>query len=363
MLNDKISSKNTEDFSDTKSPSSKRGTMTQIVLMALVVIFVRILVEKLIPLFYEGFGLNFNDFIFKTLSNYALTISMVIIDYVIVHFLIRKIHYGKNYFKRAGKEFLYVFILSFLSSIILKLTQFNDLEETPVLFDRLLLFTCIVCILFNLVVIILFDLILYYKWIHETALKKEISEKNQADYQYQMLRSQLNPHFLFNSLNVLDYLILTNQEKASTYVKRLASIYRYMLQIESNPIVTVEEEMSFIKQYINLLNERFSAGVRFSIDITKRYSSKKIIPCTLQMMIENAVKHNIANASNVLRINIFVKNNYFIVTNNIQPKLVSAPSSGLGLKNIKEQYQLIFHKEIKIINNGKTFEVRIPIVN
>lgn len=333
-----------------------------IAVLAGIVILARMFLERLLPLFYERFGLYFSDFLFQTLSNYPLTIAMVVADMALITFLFKKIPYGAKSMLRTSIELAGIVLISILSSVLLRTYQINQMDEGSLFFDKLFWFTFVTNIIFNVVIVMILDVIYYYRWSHKKALAQEVEKRTAANYQYLLLKSQLNPHFLFNSLNVLDFLIQTDPEKASDYVKRLASIYRYLLKIESQPIVLLEEEVAFVKQYANLLQERFGAALSFDFEIPEEALTKKIVPCGMQMLIENAVKHNIANTSNVLRISACVEGDTLIVRNNVQLKLKSAPTTGLGLKSIKKQYQILFNKDVVILDDGKIFEARIPLV-
>lgn len=337
-------------------------TIIDIVLLAGIVIVARMLLERLLPLFYERFGLYFSDFLFQTLSNYPLTGGMVIGDFLLITALFKKMPYGSRSMERTTLELIGIAAISILSSIILRAYQIDKLDAGALFFDKLFWFTFVTNLVFNIVIVMVLDIIFYYRWSHKKALAEEVEKRSAANYQYQLLKSQLNPHFLFNSLNVLDYLIQTDSEKASDYVKRLASIYRYLLKIESQPIVMLEEEVAFVKQYVNLLHERFGAALNFDMEIPEEALNKRIVPCGMQMLIENAVKHNVANKAKVLTITVIVDGGYLIVKNNIQPKLKTATTTGLGLKSIKKQYQILFNKEVEISDDGKTFEAKIPLI-
>lgn len=338
-------------------------TILDIVILAAIVIVVRMFLEKLMPLFYDRFGLYFSDFLFQTLSNYPLTIAMVVGDFAIISILNKKVQYGVNSMRRTLLELSGILLVSVIASIMLRLYQKADFGENVLFFDKVFLFIFVTYVIFNGVVVMILDVINYYRWSHKRALEQEIQKRSAANYQYQLLKSQLNPHFLFNSLNVLDFLIQTDQEKASDYVKRLAAIYRYLLKMESQSIVMVEEEAAFVKQYVNLLRERFSSGLYLDLDIPDEYLSKKIVPCGLQMMVENAVKHNIVNSQNILTIKIYVDGGYIVVENNIQPKLKTAPSTGLGLNSIKKQYEILFNKEVVIYSDKSIYKVKIPLID
>jgi LytS/YehU family sensor histidine kinase len=181
---------------------------------------------------------------------------------------------------------------------------------------------------------------------------------------YQQLRAQVNPHFLFNTLNILISLINTNPNKATEFTKQLAAIYRYLLSNDKQDVVLLSEELKFTQQYAQILNIRYGEGIKINIPpITDvAVTSMRIIPTALQILIENAVKHNTISTTNPLTINLKIDNNNIIVSNNLAPRPIPADSTGLGLKGLKEKYKIIANKEIKINQTDTTFNVSIPLM-
>ena len=161
-----------------------------------------------------------------------------------------------------------------------------------------------------------------------------------AQYSYMKLKQQVNPHFLFNSLNILDCLVKdAPRDTASTYIHKLAGMYRYMLRNEDEKTVPLRDEMEFVNQYIDMMKLRFPEGLRVEEDIPEAALSRSVVPCSVQLLIENATKHNRISGSEPLCIRIFCEDSYIIIDNNLQPKPKSENSStGLGLKYIREQY-------------------------
>lgn len=180
--------------------------------------------------------------------------------------------------------------------------------------------------------------------------------------QYQQLKSQINPHFLFNSLNVLVSLINKDTDKATDYTKKLSIIYRYVLTYDLQETVFVEEELDFIKNYIDILKIRFGDGLTVSYNIKDKDLKREIPPMTLQVLVENAVKHNAITTSSPLLIQIYSDNNNIIISNNIIPRMRIASSFGIGLKNIKEKYEILSNRTIDIVGNEHEFTVRLPLL-
>ena len=186
---------------------------------------------------------------------------------------------------------------------------------------------------------------------------------SRSEYQYERLKQQINPHFLFNSLNILDYLVQEQEtERASTFIRKLANIYRYMLRNDEKPLVKIGEELDFTKMYIDLLRERFIEGMVFVIDVDENLYDRSIVPCSLQLLVENATKHNIVSAESPLTIKIKCDAEYITVSNNLQERTHGQPSTHLGLANIRRQYMDITRREIFVEKTENEFIVKLPII-
>lgn len=184
-----------------------------------------------------------------------------------------------------------------------------------------------------------------------------------AQYRYMNLSQQVNPHFLFNSLNILDCLVCEQKtEQASTYIHKLAAVYRYLLRKEEERLVKLRDEMEFVEQYVDLLKVRFPEGLDVSIDIPQELMNRKVVPCSIQLLIENAIKHNAVDPAKPLRITLRGEADRVCVTNTLNPKISSGPSTGLGLKYLREQYQDVAGKEAVVRMDEKEYTVEIPLI-
>ena len=184
-----------------------------------------------------------------------------------------------------------------------------------------------------------------------------------AQYRYMNLSQQVNPHFLFNSLNILDCLVCEEKnEQASTYIHKLAGIYRYMLRIEKERLVRLRDEMEFVEQYVDLLKVRFAEGLDVHIDIPEEKMGRKVVPCSVQLLIENATKHNAVSAEKPLRIDVRCGEDSVIVSNTLNPKVSNSPSTGLGLKYLRDQYRDVAGKEAFVLVTDKEYTVEIPLI-
>ena len=197
--------------------------------------------------------------------------------------------------------------------------------------------------------------------IKQESTKQEIVAKTETA-KFQSLKSQIDPHFLFNSLNVLTSLIGENPNQAERFTTKLSKVYRYVLEQRNKDLIPLTEELNFAKTYMELLQMRFEDAIQFSIPDTVSNGDLKVVPLSLQLLLENAVKHNVVSSSKPLRINIFEQNGYLVIENNINPKEVIRKSTKVGLQNIADRYGLITDQKVSIENNKKTFEVRLPLL-
>ena len=196
-----------------------------------------------------------------------------------------------------------------------------------------------------------------------TEMYQEREKANTAQYRYLKLKRQVDPHFLFNSLNILDCLVCEEKtEQASTYIHKLAGIYRYMIKSEDEDIVPLRDELIFVNQYVDLLRLRFPEGFEVNVEVPEEAMSRYILPCSIQLLIENATKHNAVNRDNPLVINIKVEDSCVRVSNNLIPKVTRSDSTGLGQKYISQQYMDLSGKEIEIRSENGLYCVTLPLL-
>jgi sensor histidine kinase YesM len=184
-----------------------------------------------------------------------------------------------------------------------------------------------------------------------------------AQAELEALKNQIDPHFIFNSLNTLSFLITRDPQSARLYNDTLAKVYRYILSNKEKDLVLLREEIEFISNYFYLLKIRFADAISMIIEITDLSSEDYLIPpISMQALVENAIKHNEFSDRSPLTINISISSTYTIVRNIVNPKNYAAPTSGIGLNNLDNRYKLITKRNIIIENNFKTFTVKLPII-
>jgi two-component system, LytTR family, sensor kinase len=225
--------------------------------------------------------------------------------------------------------------------------------------DELILLALVVSLLF---ILNLAELGFYLNDKYRSSLAEvERFRKENAEYQFEMLKLQLNPHFLFNSLNTLSSLVHTDQAKAAEFIHRLSDVYRYVLDNRNKELVTLGEEMEFIRSFSFLQGLRFQGMIDFRFEIGEELLDRQVAPMTLQLLIENAVKHNVVSSKHPLDIVISAENNRLIVKNNLQAK-EELPGTGVGLKNIISRYAFLTDRKVEIIREDNLFKVIIPLI-
>jgi len=219
----------------------------------------------------------------------------------------------------------------------------------------------IIAVIMNFVLVAITEGIFFFRQWKHAAVEAESYKKEHILAQFENLKNQVNPHFLFNSLNTLSDLIDKDKEISKTFLDNLATVYRYVLQHKDDELVSVKTELDFIKTYAELLKQRHGDRINFYFDISTEDLKKGIPPMALQMLVENAVKHNVASRKKPLTINIESKENALVIKNNLQRKK-NVISTGVGLENIKKRYKYLSDREIEIIEYLTSFEVHLPIL-
>ncbi|WP_310557087.1 2TM domain-containing protein [Flavobacterium sp.] len=212
------------------------------------------------------------------------------------------------------------------------------------------------------IVLLIIHFIYLYKWYQENKLIQQKVIAGTASAKFESLKNQIDPHFLFNSLNVLSSLIEENPENAQRFTTSLSKIYRYVLEQKDKELVTVEEELAFAKTYMNLLKMRFENSISYDLPEGFDNLEAKVVPLSLQLLLENTIKHNVVSEQKPLHIKIYIENNYLIIENNLQKKEVLQDRVGVGLQNIVNRYALISERKVLVDQSETFFKVKIPIL-
>ncbi|HYF32201.1 MAG TPA: histidine kinase [Chitinophagaceae bacterium] len=197
----------------------------------------------------------------------------------------------------------------------------------------------------------------------ESVEEKETFQQLSLQQEFDTLKSQVNPHFLFNCFNTLSSLIGEDKKKAESFLNELSKVYRYLLRNNEDGLSTVENEVKFIQSYYKLLQTRHGEAVRINVQIDKRYNPYLLPSLSLQLLVENVVKHNVLSKNKPLVIDIFTTaGNKLVVNNNLQRRTIKAPSNKVGLDNIKAKYALLNQPGFQVMEDGKNFTVVLPVI-
>lgn len=212
-------------------------------------------------------------------------------------------------------------------------------------------------------ILLLSRMLFFQKNTQRLKLKTQELEKQQLLNEISLLKTQVNPHFLFNSLSILSSLVHIDADKSEKFIDQLSKSYRYILEQKDHALVNLRTELNFIESYIYLLHVRFEDKLIIKIEIPESFLDQfKIAPLTLQLLIENAVKHNKMSRTDPLVVRIFMEDHVLVVNNNLQTRSLEIPSTGVGLINIKDRYALLTDKKVVAGAKGDSFEVSIPLL-
>jgi len=221
----------------------------------------------------------------------------------------------------------------------------------------------IYAMLANLFLHLLNTIFLYFNDYKTQWMEAEELRRISSQAQLQLIRNQINPHFLFNNLNVLSSMVIRDNPDANHFIEEFSKVYRYILNNQESELVLLKSELEVIEPYVFLLQKRFTRGLVVEINIENHYKERYIIPVALQMLIENAIKHNVISLARPLRISIYISGNSFLtVSNNIQLKQAMEPSTQIGLQNIRKRYHLVNGSDIQINKSSEQFEISIPLL-
>lgn len=201
----------------------------------------------------------------------------------------------------------------------------------------------------------------YVRW-QQTIIETERLRRENIESQLEGLRNQVNPHFLFNSLNTLIYIIPEDPQKAVKFVQMLSKVYRYILEIRDKKLIHLEEELQFLDAYNFLLKERFGDNLQVEVKIPNAAKHEQIVPLSLQILFENAIKHNIISKDKPLKVEVFTENGHLVIQNNLQKKKQTMPSTNVGLENIQSRYAFFSTQPVEISTHQGHFRVSLPLL-
>ena len=302
------------------------------------------------------------------LTCYPISIVFTGVFWIIFRYAIIQVRRNKKFEDKAllrlSIEMLLIILIYFLIEPLLEYlvhdrlqlaTEWNEPSQAIKIFTGLI---------FSLFITAIYEIFYIQSKLDRSNLEREQLSRAHIQSQLDGLKSQIQPHFLFNSLNTLAALIPEDEDRAVRYVQKLSNVFRYVLEIRDEALITLDDEIEFLKSYIYLLKERFGNNLQVEIEIPEKFTSKMVVPLSLQILFENAIKHNIITRDAPLKVRVYINTqNKLTVENNIQLRASDARSTKMGLENIKKRYRFIVDDPVEIINSLESFIVSLPLIH
>jgi sensor histidine kinase YesM len=316
-----------------------------------------------ISFYLEGKAVELMHWVISFVFSFIVSVWVFVADGFIIGKIQKYYPWEKSNAKRIILEITLTNIgavsgILILSEIVaLFFTMSADEPRAKTIYDQV-----VIVIIINLIVTGWFEAnYLLQRW-KISIFQSEKLKRQQAEMKYAALTSQVNPHFLFNSLNTLASIIPKSTEMSLKFIGRFSEIYRYVLDSKDKYLVEVEEENRFIQAYIFLQKSRFGESINFEINLDSTVLKQLIPPLSIQLLVENAIKHNEISAEKPLRINITSSNDFLIVTNNYQSRPSDEESAGIGLNNLKARYELLTDEKPVFQVENQEYVAKIPLI-
>jgi sensor histidine kinase YesM len=322
-----------------------------------------LLLALLITLFLsDSWNQGFRGFMISYSWGLAIVVTQWLGNSAIYRLLDKKYSWQDHLVKRAIFGSLALIIYSATAYVVVEVIMFKlvvgSLPENVITWG---IRSSYIAVFISFIVSLVFVAVAFFQNWKKSLLEAERIKAEMLMYKYEALQNQINPHFLFNSFNVLSDLVYEDQKKAVDFINQLSQLFRYVLESRDKELVDLREELKFIEAYSYLLQSRFEEKLTIEREL-EASEHEMIVPMTLQLLIENCVKHNEISASQPLTVRITRNGAYIRVENRLQPKSIGSDSKKTGLSNIRQQYRYFTDKEIVITQTDSTFSVEVPVI-
>ncbi|MBK1897097.1 sensor histidine kinase [Chryseobacterium paridis] len=301
-----------------------------------------------------------HDFnLMEAIVNAAITSAFAIVMWYLNIFLL-----NRTTKRRQGISYSRLLIILAMGMVVMfGLAWIQQLILSHINFGPVMLMVEVRGILINLIFYMFLNLVQHNYTGQQVHLELEKVKSDNLGAQYELLKQQVNPHFLFNSLNTLKSMVETHDEETVDFIIKLSDFYRFTLESRKLDLITVEEEMKILNSYLFLQKARFGDGFTFTDTLDKETLKTLIPPFTLQLLVENCIKHNIVSQSKPLHIKISDADHKIIIENPIQRKIVPEDSLGVGLNNVNMRYKHLLNQEINILDDNQIFQIKLPLIH
>jgi sensor histidine kinase YesM len=329
----------------------------------LLTFFVLIIIGNLISFILDPvLARSFKNFLINSLFSVLIGFPMMKLSEFVARKVGSKIRWEVNPGKRIAVTLgvviivaiSFTFLINYIFILNLKGVSFTEYIKTTL--NLLLIQILIIVYIFSLVTGAQF-----FKMWKEGIIRQESLQRKAMELQLEALKNQVNPHFLFNSLNTLTTLVHKDPDMAVNMIIRLSDSYRYLLEQKDKKTVEWSVEKNFVENYLNLQQMRFANNIRIKID-TGGNEDFYVVPLSVQMLVENAIKHNVITSDEPLSINIYATGEYLFIENNLQIKSTLKKSINIGLENIKMQYEILTNKKVEVLKEEGHFLVKLPLI-
>ncbi|MEP6675133.1 MAG: histidine kinase [Ferruginibacter sp.] len=333
----------------------------------LVMLFAIPVLSFIIPIVFSG--CRFNRIPYFTWDKFVITLGITILlwmgDRAIMVWCRRRYPLFQDVRKRLAIQSLCMFLFTVIGNnllgyiaddIIFKASKGGHFRTDTLINTNSAAIFC------TIMIIAIYESIYFMSELRKSVEEKETLKRENLHAQLNALKTQVNPHFLFNNLNTLCSIIPDQPKQAVDFVQQLSKIYRHILEVKDEESILMKEELEVLKAYAFLLKTRFGNNIDISIDVPADKLNQRIVPLSLQLLMENAIKHNIASSEKPLTIKVFAENGHLLVSNNLQIKNQPNESTGIGLDNIRNRYKLLGDNEVTVTESGEHFTVSIPLI-
>jgi two-component system, LytTR family, sensor kinase len=326
------------------------------------------LLSFIIPIVF--FNCRFNRPPFLTWDKYFTTMMITTVIWLGNRYIM--IYSRKKYpvFDEVRKRIIFQSVLMFVFTVTANtvmgiFTKEIFADEHPEFFSAtdIIIHSNSAALFCTIMIIAIYESIYFMHQLRHSVEETEHLKRENLSAQLNALRTQVNPHFLFNNLNTLSSIIPDDPKQAVDFVQQLSKVYRHILEVKDEKSIALKDELALMNAYTFLLKTRFGENLAVNINISSEKMQKKIVPLSLQILMENAIKHNIVSAEKPLHIDVFAENGSLVISNNLQMKNQVNESTGIGLDNIRNRYKLLSDKPVKVTESATNFTVSIPLID
>jgi two-component system, LytTR family, sensor kinase len=314
------------------------------------------------------FNCRFNRPPFLTWDKFLVTMGITTVIWLGNRYIM--IHSRKKYpmFTEVRRRLWYQSVLMFVFTVVANVLLgiladpvFKD-ERMNSSFGDIIIHSNSAALFCTIMIIAVYESIYSLHQLRHSVEETEQLKRESLRAELNALKTQVNPHFLFNNLNTLSSVIPEDPKLAVDFVQQLSKVYRHILEVKDEQSILLKEELDVLRAYAFLLQTRFGDKLSVNIDVPEDRMRKKIVPLSLQLLMENAIKHNIVSSDKPLRIDVFASNGRLVVSNNLQRKNQLNESTGIGLDNIRNRYKLLGNDSVEVVEDGNNFTVSIPLI-